>query len=253
MVFTALIFSRPPRAWIFLATSSSAVWAEASAVRQRIPSAIFRTTRMQFAPLLTQRILSTDGVPFRRAASVLVSYGIRARQVPLPPRARLSIVMPDDCELPSRPALCRLDVSWLRDDTELGGRTHHGRVRFAGKRAGERREVGQRANHAKLGHRMRIALHHEPLRLRSGLVSAELSPRDKELLIGRESVNGWRRRLALLRLLEREVGNLDPGQVADGFAQHQLAIVMNVRLDVIAVELVHHALGLSLELLQVVG
>src|ERR1035441_7407520 len=105
-----------------------------------------------------------------------------------------------------RPVLSVLGAYLLPDHTELGGRTHHGRIRLAGKRAGERREVGQRTDHAKLGHRMRIALHHEPLRFRSGLVSAELSPRDKELLIGRESVNGSRRRLALLRSEERRVG-----------------------------------------------
>ena len=86
----------------------------------------------------------------------------------------------------------------LPHHTALGGRTHHGRIGLAGKCAGERREVGERANHAKLGHRMRIALHHEPLRFRSGLVSAELSPGDKELLIGREAVKDRRRRLALL-------------------------------------------------------
>src|ERR1035441_496833 len=112
-----------------------------------------------------------------------------------------------------RPVLSVLGAYLLPDHTELGGRTHHGRIRFAGKRAGERREVGQRANHAKLGHRMRIALHHEPLRFRSGRVSAELSPRNKELLIGRESVDGWRWGLALLRLLEGEGGNLDSRQI----------------------------------------
>src|SRR5664280_2339258 len=104
MVFTALIFSRPPRAWIFLATSSSAVWAEASAVRQRIPSAIFRTTRMQFAPLLTQRILSKAGMPIRRAAWCFVSYGMRSAG------SRFGAGTAVHC-----------NANWLAVDLQLGG------------------------------------------------------------------------------------------------------------------------------------
>src|ERR1017187_10850530 len=103
----------------------------------------------------------------------------------------------------------------LPNHTALSGPTHHGRIRLAGKCAGERRKVGQRPNHAKLGYRMRVALHHEPLGFRPGLVSAELSPGDKELLIGRETVNDSRCRLALLCLLEREGGHLASGPIAD--------------------------------------
>jgi len=39
------------------------------------------------------------------------------------------------------------------------------------------------------GRRVGVTLHHEPLRFRPDRVSAELSPRDEELLIGREAVN----------------------------------------------------------------
>src|ERR1035441_9555254 len=47
----ALILSTPPRAWRFLATSSSAVWAAAAAARHRIPTITTRVKRMQIAPL----------------------------------------------------------------------------------------------------------------------------------------------------------------------------------------------------------
>ena len=46
---------------------------------------------------------------------------------------------------------------------------------------------------------------------------------------------------------------MTPARSPMRFAQDQLAVVMNIRLDVVAVELVHHALGLRLEFLQVVS
>ncbi len=100
---------------------------------------------------------------------------------------------------------------------------------------------------------MRVALHHQPLRFGPGFIAAELSPGNKELLIGREAIDRGRRRLAVLRLLECQISNLHACQVADGFAQNQFALVMNGGLDVVAVELGRHALRLGLKLLQVIG
>ena len=57
--------------------------------------------------------------------------------------------------------------------------------------------------------------------------------------------------LPLERLQERAVGDPRAGEVADRLAQHQLAVVVDARLDEVAVELVHHALPSLLELLQV--
>ena len=100
---------------------------------------------------------------------------------------------------------------------------------------------------------MRVALHHKPLRFGPGFIAAKLSPGNKELLIGREAIDRGRRRLALLRLLECQISNLHACQVADGFAQNQFALVMNVGFDVVAIELGRHALRLGLKLLQVIG
>ena len=60
-----------------------------------------------------------------------------------------------------------------------------------------------------------------------------------------------RLRLRLLSFLERQIGDLHAAQVADRLAQHQLAVVMDVRLDVVAVELIDHALRLGLEALAI--
>ncbi len=53
--------------------------------------------------------------------------------------------------------------------------------------------------------------------------------------------------------LERAVGDLRAGEVADGLAEHELAVVVEPRLDEVAVELVDDAGALLLELLQVLG
>ena len=44
-------------------------------------------------------------------------------------------------------------------------------------------------------------------------------------------------RLASLRDLERAVGDLRAREIADALAEHQLAVVMNARLDEVVVEL----------------
>src|SRR5438874_172504 len=98
---------------------------------------------------------------------------------------------------------------------------------------------------------MRIALHHQPLRLGTYLIAAELSPRDEELLFRRKSIDGRLRRFAFARELIRKERDLRSRQVADTFAQNQLPIVMDARLDVVLIELVRDALRFRLEVGQV--
>src|SRR6185436_5981737 len=52
----ALIFSRPPLAWMFLATSSSAVWAPAGATRHVRPSTMGAIMRIPFNSLFFSEI-----------------------------------------------------------------------------------------------------------------------------------------------------------------------------------------------------
>ena len=47
--------------------------------------------------------------------------------------------------------------------------------------------------------------------------------------------------MGLLRFFESQISDLCSGQVANAFTQHQLAIVMNVWLDKIAIELADDA------------
>src|SRR6266853_5892347 len=90
---------------------------------------------------------------------------------------------------------------------------------------------------------MRIALHHLALQLGSDLIAAPLSPGDEELLLGRETLDG-RTRVLPLRLVERQIRDLGARQVGDAFTEHQLAVVMDARLDEIAVELTRDTRGL---------
>src|SRR5204863_3766754 len=112
-------------------------------------------------------------------------------------------------------------------------------------------EVRERTVYAVLGDRVRVALHHEALGLLADLVAAPLAPRDEELLLGREAVDGRLGTLALARDLVRLERELGAGEVADRLAQHELAVVVDFRLDEVALELVHHALAARLELLEV--
>src|SRR5258708_5021173 len=62
----------------------------------------------------------------------------------------------------------------------------HGSIGFATPRLLKFREIREWANDPILRYRMRIALHHQPLCFGPDFVAPELSPGDKELLLGRE-------------------------------------------------------------------
>src|SRR6266700_663573 len=104
--------------------------------------------------------------------------------------------------------------------------THHGRSRLALERLGEWREVRHRSQHAVFREGMRVALYHQLLSLEARGIAAELTPGDEELLIGREAVDLFGR-LALCGLLERAIGNLQAGQVADRLSQYELPVDVN--------------------------
>src|SRR5262245_19861673 len=68
----------------------------------------------------------------------------------------------------------------------LRGRAHHRSTRLAGEGLLKLGQVGQRTDHAVLADGMRIALHHGAGKLRTHRIATKLSPRDEELLIGRD-------------------------------------------------------------------
>ena len=74
--------------------------------------------------------------------------------------------------------------------TLLLRRPDHRRARLARECVRELGHVRQRADHAELRDRVRIALNHQALLLDPDRVAAELAPRDEELLIRREAVDG---------------------------------------------------------------
>src|SRR5215469_12981303 len=77
----------------------------------------------------------------------------------------------------------------LPDGTPIRRRTHHGGIILTAECLLELRQVRERSDHSILANGVRIALDHGPLRLRTNLVAAPLSPGDKELLLRGEAVN----------------------------------------------------------------
>src|SRR6516164_7073195 len=100
---------------------------------------------------------------------------------------------------------------------------------------------------------MGVSLDHQPLGFRTDLIAAELPPRDKELLVRCQPIDRGSRRLSLLGILKRQVGDLYACQITNRFANHQLPVMVDCRLDVVPIELLHHATGLRLKLLKILG
>src|SRR5438270_7245167 len=99
---------------------------------------------------------------------------------------------------------------------------------------------------------MRITLHHLPLTRRTNFVTAPLSPGNEELLVRRKAVESWLRVL-LFRFLKRQIGDFGARKISNAFAEHQLAIVVNVRFDEIVVELMGYTGSATLEPFQVIS
>src|SRR5262249_25079928 len=115
---------------------------------------------------------------------------------------------------------------------------HHRRVGFAVERLLERGQVRERPVDAEFRDRVRIALDHAALRLGPHRVAAPLAPREEELPLRREAVDRRLRAFALARALVRRERELRAGEVADRLAEHELAVVMDLGLDEVALELV---------------
>src|SRR5450755_2443747 len=98
---------------------------------------------------------------------------------------------------------------------------------------------------------MWIALNHRSRELRADGIAAKLTPGDEELLVRREPFDGGKRRVALLRDLKGAIGDLRTRQISDAFAENQPTVVVDSRLDKVAVELAHDARCLLAESLQI--
>ena len=112
---------------------------------------------------------------------------------------------------------------------------------------GEVVRVRQGTDDAELRDRVRVPLDHEALGFGTRLVAARLPVAEEELLFGSEAVDGLRGRSGE-RLAESKPRNRDSAEVAYRFAEHQLPLVVDARLDEIAVELIRDALAAFLEL-----
>ena len=145
----------------------------------------------------------------------------------------------------------RAGIPTSPDVAAFGLGAHHGRPGLAAERLLELRQVRQRSDHAKFADRVRVALRHQARGLRPHGVAAELAPRDEELLIRREAVDVGQRRLALLRDLERTIGDPRTGEIPDRLPGDELALVVDPRRRLVRVELAHDAGRLLLELLEV--
>jgi len=97
------------------------------------------------------------------------------------------------------------------------------------------------------------ALHHQLLRFHARFIATDLAPGDEELLPLSEPIDGRLGRLTLLRFQKSEIGDLESRQVADAFAQHQLAVDVDASIDRVAIKLARDTGGLRLKLLVVFG
>src|SRR6266496_3011823 len=146
----------------------------------------------------------------------------------------------------------RCNFQSLPNFTSFLRRPHHRRSFLAAERIRKFRQVREWPDHPEFCDRMRIALYHLPLRLRADLVATDLAPGDEKLLVGGKAIESGCRVL-LFRFLKGKVGDLGPRKVSYALAQHQLAVVVNVWLDEVAVELIRHASRAGLKAFQIVS
>src|SRR5258708_7243494 len=99
---------------------------------------------------------------------------------------------------------------------------------------------------------MRISCSSQARRFRPNVLRPDLRPAEKETLLGRKTVDVLRSRLSLQRLLIRCVRHRQSSEVGHGFANNQLSLLMQSRLDFIRVKLLDHTICASSELLIVI-
>src|SRR6266481_561319 len=142
-----------------------------------------------------------------------------------------------------------LDCAWLPDLASL--LSHHRLALFATERLGKLRHIRKRSVAAEPGQRVRVGVGHQP-RVFDPLIGApDLRPTEEEALLGSEAVSVRRPRLARNGLLIRGVGDRQSAQVGDALSQNQLAILVQVAVDDVGVELVGDTGGAGLEILQI--
>src|SRR6201998_4746135 len=97
---------------------------------------------------------------------------------------------------------------------------------------------------------MRVTVGHQPSVFRTKGGAPYLRPAEKESLSGSESIQGWRP-LAFDLLFKSRIGNCQPSQVRDAFAQDQFSVLVEARLDFVAIKLLLNAGRAFIEVLAV--
>src|SRR4029077_15886978 len=111
------------------------------------------------------------------------------------------------------------------------------RIAFlATKRAGQFRHIGWRGNGAEAPQWMWVRIHHQALEFRPIVGRPDLRVGKIEALI-RCPTADQRGLFPLLCFLQRPVGEVQPTEVGDTLAEHELAVLMNVVLHYVTVEL----------------
>src|SRR6266404_7388204 len=98
---------------------------------------------------------------------------------------------------------------------------------------------------------MRIAVGHQAGVFRTKIGAPYLRPAEKKTLFGSESIQGWRP-LAFDLLFISSVGNCQPAEVRDAFAQDQFAVLAKTGFDFVAIKLLLNAGRAFIEILAVV-
>src|ERR1700688_3577836 len=80
-----------------------------------------------------------------------------------------------------------------------------------------------------------------------------LGPAQKETLFGTESVDIFGARLPFQRFFVGGVGDGQAAEIADAFAEHELAVLMQAGLDFVAVELFFPAGGALIKIFAIVS
>src|SRR5579884_2912108 len=157
---------------------------------------------------------------------------------PLPPRSiRLTIT----CCPALSPDLA-LVLNW----------THHGVALSAIPRFGKSRHIRKRSVHTEAWEGVRVHGDQKASKLGSDILGPDLRVAEKKPLVGGEAIN-LRLRFRFWRLLEGGISNRQAAQVGNALTQHQLAVLMKLVFNNVAVELFLNALSPLLEPFQIIG
>src|SRR3984893_8528003 len=97
---------------------------------------------------------------------------------------------------------------------------------------------------------MRVRIEHQPLEFRAIVGRPNLRVSEKESLLRREASD---RRWPLARklFLQSSEGDVQTAEIRDAFSQHQIAILVQIVLNLVTLELCLHALGALIEVFLV--